>query len=74
MAGTLNKADMYGQASMAWSQVAPTSVSGPAQGSVVPMDKAPPGSATGVGPGVAFSWLGFVLLLVIWRVLIELAK
>lgn len=56
--------------------VAPTSVSGPSQGSVMPAigKTAPTAAAGGQSTTVAFSWLGLVLLLIILRLLQEWAR
>jgi hypothetical protein len=70
---SLNAADIYGAMSHTGVALQPTSVGGPNQGSVAPAtEPAPSSSAGGSDPAVAFSWIGFVLLLIAWRVLIHL--
>jgi hypothetical protein len=67
---SLNKADVYGMRSDLGMTLAPTSVSGPNQGSVAPMaTMAPVGSVGAAGNSTAFSWLGLVLLLIVARLL-----
>lgn len=69
-AGSLNSADLYG--SPAWSSVMPDPIGsiGPNQGAVTASGD---GNLTDSGNGAAFSWVGFVLLLVGLRVAIELS-
>lgn len=70
---SMNLADLYGSSSSTSTALQPTSVGGPDQGSVAPMGGVPPSTTSGTSdPRVAFSWLGFILLLVVWRVLIHL--
>lgn len=73
---SMNWADLYGMPSDLTSTVQPTSVIGPTQGSVLPATgkTAPSAAAGGAASGVAFSWLGLVILLVIWRIIAERAK
>jgi len=73
---SMNWADLYGMPSDLSATVAPTSVIGPNQGSVVPPTgkTAPSAAAGGQTTGVAFSWIGLILLLIVWRVLAEYAK
>lgn len=71
---SVNMADLYGLSSDAWSTLQPTSVSGPTQGSVAPPTRsAAGGSATNGGP-ITMSWMGLVLLLIVWRLIVEFAK
>jgi hypothetical protein len=67
MAGTMNMADLYGKASQAVRAADPVGVGGPNQSSVTN-----PPSANMAGNGPAISWLGFVLLLVLLRIAIEM--
>lgn len=70
---SMNLADLYGAMSSNASTLQPTSVGGPNQGAVATTAERPPISAgTGAGSAAAISWLGLVLLLVIWRVLIQM--
>jgi len=70
---SMNLADLYGAMSSNASTLQPTSVGGPNQGSVAPSTERPPISAgAAAGSAAAISWLGLVLLLVIWRVLIQM--
>ena len=73
---SMNWADLYGMPSDLSSTVQPTSVIGPNQGSVVPPTgkTAPSAQAGGESSGVAFSWLGLVILLIAWRILAGMAK
>jgi len=73
---SMNYADLYGLPSDLSVTVAPTSVLGPTQGSVVPVagKMAPNAAAGGQTSGVAFSWLGLVILLIVLRVLYGMAK
>lgn len=64
---TLNRADIYGGPSSAVPMPDPVGVSGPNQGSVTPTVSA----TNAAGVGAAASWLGFFLLLVALRLLIE---
>lgn len=71
---SMNLADLYGSMSSTTATLQPTSVGGPNQGSVAPATERAPMASGGGSPGntAAFSWLGLVLLLVIWRVLIQM--
>jgi hypothetical protein len=70
---SLNLADIYGARSNSGVALQPTSVGGPNQGAVAPAtEPAPSSNGGGADPAVAFSWVGFVLLLIAWRVLIHL--
>lgn len=73
---SMNWADLYGLPSDLSVTVAPTSVSGPNQGSVVPPagKVAPVVAAGGPSTTVAFSWIGLIILLIAWRLLVEMAK
>lgn len=71
---SMNLADLYGAMSSSASTLQPTSVGGPNQGAVAPVgEKAPMASGGGTpGNAAAFSWFGLVLLLIVWRVLIQM--
>ena len=73
---SMNWADLYGMPSDLTATVQPTSVIGPNQGSVLPPTgkTAPAAQAGGASSGVAFSWIGLVILLIIWRFIAEQAK
>ena len=73
---SMNWADLYGLPSDLSVSVQPTSVGGPSQGSVMPPSgKVPPTvAAGGASTTVAFSWIGLVILLIAWRLLISMAK
>lgn len=71
---SMNMADLYGVGSDAWSTLQPTSVSGPTQGAVAPPTRSAPGGAATNGSGITVSWLGLVLLLIAWRLIVEYAK
>ena len=73
---SMNWADLYGMPSDLSATVQPTSVIGPNQGSVVPPTgkSAPSAQAGGATTGVAFSWVGLVILLIVWRLISERAK
>ncbi len=69
----MNLADLYGSVSSNAATLQPTSVGGPNQGAVATSAERPPMSTSGAnGNAAAFSWLGLVLLLLIWRVLIHM--
>jgi hypothetical protein len=68
---SLNRADIYGMMSSRTVTVQPTAVGGPDQGSVAPSASSGPMSAIGTGGSAAFSWVGFVLALIILRLLID---
>lgn len=69
---TLNMADVYGAASAAGTIFNPTTqVTGPNQSSVANTGQA--GSTPQpAGSGAAFSWMGFVVALVLLRVALEM--
>lgn len=72
---SVNFADLYGKASNTVSTFAATTVAGPNQGAVAPVSGAAGtgaavNSSTGGTPAVA--WLGLFLLLIAWRVLVEM--
>lgn len=73
---SMNWADLYGMPSDLSVTVQPTSVAGPTQGSVAPPTGkiAPSLGAGGASATVAFSWIGLVLLLIAWRVIVSMAK
>lgn len=68
---SLNRADIYGMMSSRNVTVQPTTVGGPDQGAVAPSASSGPMSQTGGGNSAAFSWIGFVLALIILRLLID---
>lgn len=69
---TLNVTDVYGSASVAGSVMNPGAgqVTGPNQSAVTGAGQAG-GTPQPAGSGAAFSWLGFVLALVILRIALE---
>ncbi len=71
---SMNLADIYGAMSSNATTLQPTSVGGPNQGAVATTAERAPMSATSGtnGNAAAFSWLGLVLLLLIWRILIHM--
>lgn len=70
---SMNLADLYGAISSTTSTLQPTSVGGPNQGAVATMSETPPMQSGGaMGNAAAFSWIGLVVLLIVWRVLIEM--
>ena len=70
---SVNLADLYGAMSSTTSTLQPTSVGGPNQGAVATMSETPPMASGGsMGNAAAFSWIGLVILLIVWRVLIEM--
>lgn len=73
---SMNWADLYGLPSDLSVNVSPTSVAGPNQGSVMPVVGKTPGAVAAGGPSatVAFSWIGLILLLIAWRVIVAVAK
>lgn len=71
---SMNMADLYGIGSDAWSTLQPTSVGGPAQGSVAPSAKSAPGGSSTNGGVITISWLGMILALIAWRLIVEYAK
>lgn len=68
---SLNRADIYGMMSSRSVTVQPTSIGGPDQGAVAPSSSSGPASQVGGGTSAAFSWMGFVLALIVLRLLIE---
>jgi hypothetical protein len=68
---SLNRADIYGMMSSRAVTVQPTGVGGPDQGAVAPSTSSGPMSALGSGSSASFSWIGFVLALIILRLLID---
>jgi hypothetical protein len=68
---SLNRADIYGMLSDRTVMVAPTTVGGPNQGSVVPTTNAGPTGTVGAAGTAAFTWVGFLLALIILRLLID---
>lgn len=69
---SLNRADIYGMISSRQVTVNPTSVGGPDQGAVAPTVGSPPTGSVGGGQSAAFTWVGFLLALIILRLLIDL--
>ena len=68
---SLNKSDIYGMIADKNVNLQPTSVSGPDQGAVAPMVGNPPSALTGTPSSAAFTWVGFILALIILRLLID---
>lgn len=68
---SLNRADIYGMLSDRTVNVAPTTVGGPDQGAVAPTTGSPPTGQVGGAGTAAFTWVGFVLALIILRLLID---
>jgi len=68
---SLNRADIYGMMSDRTVAVAPTTVGGPNQGAVASTSNSAPTGAVG-GGSAAFTWIGFILALIILRLLIDL--
>jgi len=68
---SLNRADIYGMMSDRQVLVAPTSVGGPDQGAVAPTTNSGPTGMVGSATSAAFTWTGFVLALIILRLLID---
>lgn len=71
---SVNMADLYGTQSDAWSTLQPTSVSGPTQGAVAPPTRSAAGGSSTNGAPISISFLGLILLLIIWRLVVEWAK
>lgn len=72
---SVNMADLYGLSSDSYQTMQPTSVSGPTQGSVAPATRSAGGaSGSGGSAAVTFTWVGLILVLIAWRLLIVLAK
>lgn len=70
---SMNLADIYGAMSSTVATLQPTSVGGPNQGAVATSAEKPPMASPGSsGNAAAFSWLGLILLLLIWRILIQM--
>ena len=67
---SLNRADIYGMMSDRTVAVAPTTVGGPNQGAVASTANAAPSGQVG-GGSAAFTWVGFILALIILRLLID---
>jgi hypothetical protein len=68
---SLNRADIYGMMSDRTVVVAPTSVGGPDQGAVASTSASGPTGQVGSASSAAFSWVGFILALIILRLLID---
>lgn len=69
---SLNRADIYGMLSDRQVMVAPTTVGGPDQGAVAPTTNAGPTGMVGSAGSAAFTWVGFILALIVLRLLIDL--
>jgi hypothetical protein len=67
---SLNRADIYGMMSDRMVSVAPTTVGGPNQGAVASTSSSGPTGTVG-GGSAAFTWIGFILALIILRLLID---
>jgi len=67
---SLNRADIYGMLSDRTVAVAPTTVGGPNQGAVASSTGSAPTGQVG-GGSAAFTWIGFILALIILRLLID---
>ena len=68
---SLNRADIYGMLSDKSVSIQPTSVAGPDQGSVAPSVGSPASAMVGTPASAAFTWVGFILALIILRLLID---
>jgi hypothetical protein len=68
---SLNRADIYGMLSDRTVMVAPTTVGGPNQGAVSPTTNSGPTGTVGSAGSAAFTWIGFLLALIILRLLID---
>lgn len=68
---SLNRADIYGMLSDRQVMVAPTTVGGPNQGAVSPTVNSGPTGTVGSPGSASFTWVGFVLALIILRLLID---
>jgi len=67
---SLNRADIYGMVSDRQVTIAPTTVGGPNQGAVASTSSAAPTGMVG-GGSASFTWVGFILALIILRLLID---
>jgi hypothetical protein len=75
MAGTLGRADLYGQPSTVGGAMDPLSVQNPNGATVAPITQtASGGSTAGAGGGAAVSVVALIVGLVALRVLIELSE
>lgn len=68
---SLNRADIYGMLSDRTVQVNPTTVGGPDQGAVAPTTGRGPTGTVGSAGSASFTWIGFILALIILRLLID---
>jgi hypothetical protein len=68
---SLNRADIYGMLSDRQVMVAPTTVGGPNQGAVASTSASAPQGTLGGGGSASFTWIGFILALIILRLLID---
>jgi hypothetical protein len=68
---SLNRADIYGMLSDRQVTVAPTTVGGPNQGAVASTSGAGPTGMVTTAGSASFTWIGFILALIILRLLID---
>jgi len=68
---SLNRADIYGMLSDRQVTVAPTTVGGPNQGAVASTSGSGPTGMVTTGGSASFTWIGFILALIILRLLID---
>ena len=68
---SLNRADIYGMMSDRQVMVAPTTVGGPDQGAVASTSGSGPTGMVGSATSASFTWIGFVLALIILRLHID---
>jgi hypothetical protein len=68
---SLNRADIYGMLSDRGVSVQPTAVGGPNQGAVASTAGSAPTGMVGTGTSASFTWIGFLLALIILRLLID---
>jgi len=67
---SLNRADIYGMISDRQVTVQPTTIGGPNQGAVASTSNQGPTGMVG-GGSASFTWVGFILALIILRLLID---
>lgn len=72
MAGTMNWSDVYGEESSPIQMASPISAGGPNQSFVNPAFSGAGTLGPSTGPAPAFSLLGLAILLVAWRVFVQL--
>jgi len=68
---SLNRADIYGMMSDRSVTMQPTSVGGPTQGAVAPSVNQAPQGQISQGASASFTWIGFILALIVLRLLID---